>query len=194
MHCGPLGVSHGEGRDRELLVVNGKTGLFLTSRQHPKMILIEVKWGLVHGELLKLQSDIADSALTVSTPDGRSTTVSMKEVIAARNVTRATWAYNRFGKHRPVKCTRRLFDRLQADGLDCGDAMGELLSSYLQEPGTVPFYRLTYRSPDIRLIYYRLDLFNGRLCKTEQEWWNNPVPKRSDTVWYYRTSEHIEYF
>ncbi|GMS96293.1 hypothetical protein PENTCL1PPCAC_18468 [Pristionchus entomophagus] len=140
LFCGPLGASFGDYQDREFLVVNGKTGVFITARQQPKMILIE--------------SEISDGVLAVSTPDGRSVRVVLADVIAARDVTRAT-----------------LFDKLQADGLDCGDEVADLISSYLEEP-------------DTRIIYYRPNLFNGRPCKTEQEWWNNPVPKRTDTVRY----------
>ncbi|GMT09719.1 hypothetical protein PFISCL1PPCAC_1016, partial [Pristionchus fissidentatus] len=57
------------------------------------------------------------------------------------------------------------------DGLDCGDEVASVFSEFLETPG-------------IRLIYYRPDLFNGRPCVTEPGWWNNPVPKRSDTVTY----------
>ncbi|GMS96295.1 hypothetical protein PENTCL1PPCAC_18470, partial [Pristionchus entomophagus] len=59
----------------------------------------------------------------------------------------------------------------QVDGLDCGDAIGLLFSEFLEIPG-------------IRLIYYRPELFNGRLCTTEPGWWTNPVPKRTDTIRY----------
>ncbi|KAF8374067.1 hypothetical protein PRIPAC_80496 [Pristionchus pacificus] len=59
----------------------------------------------------------------------------------------------------------------QCDGLDCGDEVAQLFNDYLQ-------------MSDIRLIYYRPDLFNGRPCTTDPGWWNNPVPKRSDTVRY----------
>lgn len=38
-----MGVSFGEYRDREFLVINGTSGKFLTARAHPKMILIEVR-------------------------------------------------------------------------------------------------------------------------------------------------------
>ncbi|KAF8370934.1 hypothetical protein PRIPAC_77363 [Pristionchus pacificus] len=140
LHCGPMGVSFGEYRDREFLVINGTSGKFLTARAHPKMILIE--------------SEIVDGVLSVSTPNGRSVRVVLADVIAKRDVKRGI-----------------LHAKLEADGVDCGDEVAELITTFLEEP-------------DTRLIYYRPDLFNGRPCKTEQEWWNNPVPKRSDTVMY----------
>ncbi|KAF8375230.1 hypothetical protein PRIPAC_81659 [Pristionchus pacificus] len=57
------------------------------------------------------------------------------------------------------------------DGLDCGDDVARVFSEFLE-------------ISDVRLIYYRDDLFNGRPCVTEPGWWKNPVPKRSDTVRY----------
>lgn len=33
-----------------------------------------------------------------------------------------------------------LFDNLQADGMDCGDAMSEMISAYLEQTG-LEFYR-----------------------------------------------------
>ncbi|KAF8372932.1 hypothetical protein PRIPAC_79361 [Pristionchus pacificus] len=140
LHCGPLGASFGEYRDREFMIIDGSTGKFLTARQLPKMILLE--------------SEIIDGVLTVSNPNGKSVSVVLADVIAKRDVKRST-----------------LFENLQADGMDCGDEMSEMISTYLEQPG-------------LRLIYFRPDLFNGRPCKPQPEWWNTPVPKRNDTVRY----------
>ncbi|GMT09720.1 hypothetical protein PFISCL1PPCAC_1017, partial [Pristionchus fissidentatus] len=57
------------------------------------------------------------------------------------------------------------------NGLDCGDEVARVFTQFLDTPG-------------IRVLYYRPDLFNGRLCTTDPGWWNNPVPKRTDTVRY----------
>lgn len=46
LHCGPLGASFGEYRDREFMIIDGSTGKFLTARQLPKMILLEVGQGV----------------------------------------------------------------------------------------------------------------------------------------------------
>lgn len=37
-------------------------------------------------------------------------------------------------------------------------------------------------SVGMRLLMYAPNLFNGRPCVSEQEWWDNPVPQRNDTV------------
>ncbi|GMR46546.1 hypothetical protein PMAYCL1PPCAC_16741 [Pristionchus mayeri] len=103
-------------------------------------------------KMILIESEIADGVLTLSTPDGGSVQVVLADVIASRDIKRTT-----------------LFDNLQADGIDCGEAVSKLISGFLEQS-------------DLRLVYYRPDLFNGRPCKPQPEWWNNPVPKRNDTV------------
>ncbi|GMS92703.1 hypothetical protein PENTCL1PPCAC_14878, partial [Pristionchus entomophagus] len=140
LHCGPLGVSSGDLRDREFLVINGKTGLFLTARAFPKMILMECT--------------AADGVLKVAVPNGRSVNVVLDDVVNRNVVRRGT-----------------LHKQSQADGLDCGDEVGALFDEFLG-------------ITDTRVIYYQPRLFNGRPCKPHSDWWNNPVPKRNDTIMY----------
>ncbi|GMT23077.1 hypothetical protein PFISCL1PPCAC_14374 [Pristionchus fissidentatus] len=140
LHCDARGVSFGDLHDREFLVIDGKTGLFLTARAFPKMILMEC--------------NAVDGVLTIDTPDGKSVRVVLSEVIAKGEVKRGT-----------------LFDKLQADGLDCGDEIGRFFDEWLD-------------TTDTRVIFYRPNLFNGRPCIPQKEWWNNPVPKRNDTIMY----------
>ncbi|KAE9554683.1 hypothetical protein FO519_002093 [Halicephalobus sp. NKZ332] len=73
--CTINGAKHEENTDRQFLIVDEKTNhLLLTTRQYPKLVLIE--------------SNIKDNALTVRIPDGRSVSVNLAEVIKKNDVRR----------------------------------------------------------------------------------------------------------
>ncbi|GMS93576.1 hypothetical protein PENTCL1PPCAC_15751, partial [Pristionchus entomophagus] len=74
--CGPVGGSVGDLHDRGFMAINGQTGLFLTARAFPRMVLIECT--------------AADAVLTVKIPDSRSVNVVLEDVIEANVVRRGT--------------------------------------------------------------------------------------------------------
>ncbi|CAB3409697.1 unnamed protein product [Caenorhabditis bovis] len=64
-----------------------------------------------------------------------------------------------------------LHEKLRTDGYDCGDSAADFFSKVINEPET-------------RLLMYSEELYTERICKTSQNWWNNPVPKRVDNTAY----------
>ncbi|GMR52033.1 hypothetical protein PMAYCL1PPCAC_22228 [Pristionchus mayeri] len=76
LYCDELGPRFGENRDREFTAIYEDTGVMLTARDAPRMMLIQVK--------------VADGVLTLSTPEGESVSVMLADVIEQRIVRRAT--------------------------------------------------------------------------------------------------------
>lgn len=103
-------------------------------------------------QMVLIDVTVVDGVLTVTLPDGRHAEIEMERILEKRDV-------------RPSY----MFQRSRQDGLDCGDEISALLSEFLEEP-------------DVRMIYYVSGLHNERLCVTQESWWNNPVPKRTDEV------------
>ncbi|GMR61548.1 hypothetical protein PMAYCL1PPCAC_31743, partial [Pristionchus mayeri] len=105
-------------------------------------------------KMILMQCNASEGVLTVSIHNGRSVDVILDDVVNNNVVRRAT-----------------MHKQKQADGLDCGDAVGALFDKLL---GVA----------DTRVLYYQSHLFNGRPCIPKPNWWNNPVPKRKDTIRY----------
>ncbi|PIO73133.1 MOSC beta barrel domain protein [Teladorsagia circumcincta] len=79
MYCGEMGPVSGEMHDRQFIVVNGKTGLFYTGRQKPRMVLIDC--------------EVHDGLLTMAL-DGRSVRVNLDEVVKRKEVKTARLFHN----------------------------------------------------------------------------------------------------
>ncbi|XGW26408.1 hypothetical protein V3C99_007210 [Haemonchus contortus] len=80
MYCDEMGPIAGEIKDRQFIVVNGKTGLFYTGRQKPSMVLIEC--------------ELQDGVLTMTYVDGRSVKVKLDEVLKRNEVKVARLFHN----------------------------------------------------------------------------------------------------
>uniref|UniRef100_A0A7I4YNV3 MOSC domain-containing protein n=1 Tax=Haemonchus contortus TaxID=6289 RepID=A0A7I4YNV3_HAECO len=80
MYCDEMGPIAGEIKDRQFIVVNGKTGLFYTGRQKPSMVLIEC--------------ELQDGVLTMTYVDGRSVKVKLDEVLKRKEVKVARLFHN----------------------------------------------------------------------------------------------------
>ncbi|KAF8374928.1 hypothetical protein PRIPAC_81357 [Pristionchus pacificus] len=76
LDCEERGVSTGDLHDREFLVINGRTGLFLTARAFPRMILMECS--------------ATDGVLNVSAPSLRSVAVVLDDIRNHNVVRRGT--------------------------------------------------------------------------------------------------------
>ncbi|EGT51090.1 hypothetical protein CAEBREN_19726 [Caenorhabditis brenneri] len=101
-------------------------------------------------QMVLIETVIENGIVTVSYPDKESAQFNIEDVRANKDLRKGYLHVN-----------------LRTDGYDCGDAVAEFFSDILEEPGT-------------RLIMYDSGLFTERTCKTEENWWNNPVPKRID--------------
>ncbi|CAD6186908.1 unnamed protein product [Caenorhabditis auriculariae] len=101
-------------------------------------------------KLVLLKCSVDNEVLSIDGPKVGSISVDLKEVVNQNQITRAS-----------------LFDNAKQDGLDCGDAVGQFLSDYMNET-------------NVRLLMHRKGLYTERTCVPESSWWNNPVPRRKD--------------
>lgn len=126
---------------------------FITARQKPKLVHVE--------------NYMTDGMLEVTVPGQPKLSVDLRKVLQNKRTIRATWVCNVLFQlsGNPF----RLFKNLKQDGYDCGDEVAKLLSDYIEEP-------------NYRLIFYKEGLYTERTVIPDDQWWNNPVPKRNDDV------------
>ncbi|CAB05497.2 MOSC domain-containing protein [Caenorhabditis elegans] len=101
-------------------------------------------------KLVHVENYMTDGMLEVTVPGQPKLSVDLRKVLQNKRTIRAT-----------------LFKNLKQDGYDCGDEVAKLLSDYIEEP-------------NYRLIFYKEGLYTERTVIPDDQWWNNPVPKRND--------------
>uniref|UniRef100_A0A914CJT1 MOSC domain-containing protein n=1 Tax=Acrobeloides nanus TaxID=290746 RepID=A0A914CJT1_9BILA len=108
-------------------------------------------------KMVLIEADIKDDILTVSVPDRQSISVDLKKIVQNNQIRRAT-----------------LWFKLKTDGYDCGDEIGNLIAEFLN----------VQTKRNVRLLYFRDELYTERNLPSDPNYWDNPVPMITDTTAY----------
>uniref|UniRef100_A0A914Q6D8 MOSC domain-containing protein n=1 Tax=Panagrolaimus davidi TaxID=227884 RepID=A0A914Q6D8_9BILA len=141
------GIRYGENHDRQFILVDAAHNYLLQSgRQYPKMVVLE--------------NEVKDGFLHLRTPEGKTFSLNIQDVIN-RNDVRVASIFNN-----------------EQEGLDCGDEVGHFFEEYLG----------TKDNRQLRLLYFTADLSIKRDLKSDDTYWKNPVPEVEDTPMFHDQS------
>uniref|UniRef100_A0A914D088 MOSC domain-containing protein n=1 Tax=Acrobeloides nanus TaxID=290746 RepID=A0A914D088_9BILA len=114
--------------------------------------------------MVLIEADIKDDILTVSVPDRQSISVDLKKIVQNNQIRRAM-----------------LHDQLKTDGYDCGDEIGNLIAEFLG----------LQKKRNLRLLYFRDELYTERDLPSSPRYWHNPVPMITDKAAYQDLSAYM---